>query len=166
LIDQSTVLGANAALLILVLAAVALSLAAVVVWLALRMARLERHYRAVTAGTEGGNLQSVLEQHVEELRQAGAQVAALQSDVQAMKLSSRDYVQHVGFLRYNPFRETGGDQSFVLALADGDGNGAVVSSLHSRDVTRIYGKPLSGWCSPYQLTDEEQQVINRARQQP
>ena len=39
----------------------------------------------------------------------------------------------------------------------------VVSSLHSRDVTRVYGKPLAGWASPYPLTEEEEQAIKKAR---
>jgi hypothetical protein len=39
----------------------------------------------------------------------------------------------------------------------------LISSLHSRDVTRVYGKPLAGWASPYPLTAEEQQAIQKAR---
>jgi hypothetical protein len=39
----------------------------------------------------------------------------------------------------------------------------LISSLHSRDVTRVYGKPLAGWASPYPLTEEEQQAIQKAR---
>jgi hypothetical protein len=41
----------------------------------------------------------------------------------------------------------------------------VVSSLHSRDVTRVYGKPLVGWDSVYPLTDEERQAIEKAKGQ-
>jgi hypothetical protein len=66
-------------------------------------------------------------------------------------------------VRFNPFRETGGDQSFALAMADADGNGAVISSLHSRDATRIYAKPLTAWQSSYPLTDEEQTAIQRSQ---
>ena len=52
-----------------------------------------------------------------------------------------------------------------VALTDEDGNGVVISSLHSRDVTRVYGKPLAGWVSPYPLTEEEGQAIKKARDQ-
>ena len=74
-------------------------------------------------------------------------------------------MQRLGFLRFNPFRDAGGDQSFALALADQEGNGFVMSSLHSRDVTRVYGKPLVGWESIYPLTDEEKQAIEKAKDQ-
>ena len=80
-----------------------------------------------------------------------------------MEQASCDHIQHLGFMRFNPFRETGGDQSFVLALADGHGNGTVISTLHNRELTRVYAKPLAAWQSTYPLTDEEQQTIEKAR---
>ena len=39
----------------------------------------------------------------------------------------------IGLVRFNPFEDTGGNQSFALALLDGRGDGFVVSSLHARD---------------------------------
>ena len=41
-------------------------------------------------------------------------------------------VPAVGLVRFNPFEETGGNQSFALALLDADGDGWVLSSLHAR----------------------------------
>ena len=79
--------------------------------------------------------------------------------------SGRTHIQHVAVVRYNPFNHTGGDQSFVLALADAEGNGAIINSLHARDGTRIYAKPLAAWESSYTLTEEEREAIARARGQ-
>ena len=92
--------------------------------------------------------------------QGGKKLDAL---ARGLERASRSTVQRVGFLRFNPFRDAGGDQSFAVALADQDGNGVVMSSLHSRDVTRVYGKPLAAWESAYPLTDEEQQAIEKAK---
>jgi len=72
-------------------------------------------------------------------------------------------VQGVGIVRYSAFEDTGGDQSFSLALVDGEGNGIVLSALYGRDATRVYGKPIEGWRSPRSLTGEEQQALTRAR---
>jgi len=44
----------------------------------------------------------------------------------------------MAIVRFNPFRDSGGDQSFAIALADGQGNGVILSSLHARDMTRVY----------------------------
>lgn len=147
------------------LAVVALAALGVVAWLAVRLGAVERRYRALTTGTDGGNLQQVLDAHVREVRAAMDCVQELDALARNLERSARRHVQRVGLLRFNPFRDAGGDQSFALALADSEGNGFVLSSLHSRDVTRVYGKPLVAWDSVYPLTDEEKQAIDKARGQ-
>lgn len=145
-------------LLVLLLAALA-----GVVWLYRRLQKLEKGYQLLTAGADGGNLEAVLHSHMAELRGAVACVEETDARARRLEQAGRSHIQQVGFLRFNPFRETGGDQSFALALADLEGNGVVLSSLHSRDVTRVYGKALAGWESAYPLTAEEQQVIDKAK---
>jgi len=145
------------------LAVVALALAG---WLLSRLIRLEKQYHLLTRGTDGGNLQQVLEAHMADMRQAQASVQELDVLARGLERAAHHHVQRIGFLRFNPFRDAGGDQSFALAVADQDGNGFVLSSLHSRDVTRVYGKPLAAWESVYPLTDEEQQAIGKAKAQP
>jgi len=73
-------------------------------------------------------------------------------------------VQGVGLVRFRAFQDTGGDQSFALALADGEGNGVVVSALYGRGATRIYAKPVEGWLSPKPLSEEEEAALGEARQ--
>jgi hypothetical protein len=136
-----------------------------VVWLALRLRAVEQRYAQLTRGTDGGSLQEVLEAHVREVRSTTDHVAELDNLTRELERSGRRHMQRVGFLRFNPFRDAGGDQSFALTLADSEGNGFVVSSLHSRDVTRVYGKPLVAWDSVYALTDEERQAIGKAKDQ-
>jgi hypothetical protein len=143
-----------------VAAAVAIGLA---VWLAIRLKRVEQHYQALTAGTDGGSLEAVLEDHVGQVQQATRRVQELDMLVMRLERNNRTHLQRVGFLRFNPFRDTGGDQSFALALTDEAGSGVVISSLHSREVTRVYAKPLVAWQTSYQLTEEEQAAIKRAQ---
>jgi hypothetical protein len=72
-------------------------------------------------------------------------------------------ITKVGVIRFNPFNNTGGDQSFVVALLDSNNNGLVISSLYSREGTRIYTKPIeAGKSTNYNLSEEEQQAINKA----
>jgi hypothetical protein len=65
-------------------------------------------------------------------------------------------------VRYNPFEETGGNQSFALALLDADGNGWVLSSLHARAGTRMYAKAISGGRAEAGLSAEETAAIAQA----
>ena len=157
---------ANIGWIVVTLAVIALAALGLAGWLALRLNRVERHYRGLTAGTDGGNLQQVLDAHVAQLAAAKDQVQELDSLARGLERTSRRHIQRLGFLRFNPFRDAGGDQSFAFALTDQEGNGFVVSSLHSRDITRVYGKPLVAWDSVYPLTDEEKQAIDKAKAQP
>lgn len=72
-------------------------------------------------------------------------------------------ITKVGVVRFNPFKDTGGDQSFAIAFLDSNDNGLVISSLYSREGTRIYTKPIeSGKSTNYNLSDEEQEAIDKA----
>jgi hypothetical protein len=71
-------------------------------------------------------------------------------------------IQHVGVVRYNPFEDTGSNQSFVLAMLDARGDGFVLSSLHSRQATRMFLKPVSGGKVDGAVSQEESEAIRRA----
>jgi hypothetical protein len=155
---------ANIGWIVVALAALVGAAFGVAGWLAVRLSRAEQRYNSLMTGVDGGNLQQTLDAHVTEVRAALDCVEELDTLARGLERSGRKHMQRVGFLRFNPFRDAGGDQSFSLALTDSEGNGFVLSSLHSRDATRIYGKPLVGWSSIYPLTDEEKQAIQKARQ--
>lgn len=151
----------SVAVIALVLAILALG---GVVLLLARQQRLLGQYEHLMAGTSGGNLEEMLNDHVSQVREASTRVEAVDNVVSDLQESTQFSLQHLALVRFNPFRDTGGDQSFALALVDGHGHGAVISSLHSREVTRVYAKPLDQWQSHHPLTDEEQQAIALARQ--
>ena len=144
------------------------ALVALVAWvvvLQVRLSRLNRQYRHLMTGVDSGNLEEVLTQHIDEVRAAVEAVSTLETRTQRMDRTLKHSMQWMGVVRFNPFRNTGGDQSFAWAIVDGYGNGIVLSSLHSRENTRVYAKPLHRWESPYSLTDEEKRAIARAYQQ-
>ena len=126
---------------------------------------VQSHYAELTAGTPGGSFEQVLTGHLDNVRMASEKASQALETAREVERQSRSHIQHVGLLRYNPFSHTGGDQSFVLALADHDGNGAFVNSLHACEGTRVYAKPLTGWESSYTLTYAALEAIAKARGQ-
>jgi hypothetical protein len=74
----------------------------------------------------------------------------------------RHAVQRVGLVRFNPFEDTGGNQSFAVALLDANDDGFVVSSLHARQGTRIYAKAVARGRAEAALSDEEAEALQRA----
>ena len=74
------------------------------------------------------------------------------------------HYRKVGIVRFNPFADSGGDQSFSLSLLDGQNNGFVISSLHTRQETRIYLKPVTeGKGEGCELSKEEEKAIRIAK---
>ena len=71
-------------------------------------------------------------------------------------------IQRVGVVRFNPFPDTGGNQSFVMAMLDARGDGVVLSSLHSRGGTRVYLKQVTIGRAETALSQEEIEAIGRA----
>lgn len=134
-----------------------------VVFLLARQQRLLGQYQHLVTGTSGGSLENMLNEHVRQVRETGARVERVDTLAHRLEKDASHGLQHLGVVRFNPFHDTGSDQSFVVALADGYGNGVVLSSLHGRDMTRVYAKPLSGWQSNYSLTEEEKEAVTLAR---
>lgn len=87
----------------------------------------------------------------------------LSKDLADLKKESRFSVQKVSLVRYNPFSEIGGDQSFSIALLDANNDGVVITSLYTRAGNRVYGKPIKNSQSEYQLSDEEKKAIEGAK---
>jgi hypothetical protein len=69
-------------------------------------------------------------------------------------------------LRFNPFQGEGigGNQSFSSVLVDEEGDGVVITSMHARERTNMFAKPLKNWVSEYQLSEEEEQAVEQARE--
>ncbi len=139
----------------------------VFVWLAVLtyyLYKTANHYHKLVKGTQRENLTQVLEKILEELNLNKASVAALKKNLQEEIDQGVYHIQKVGILRFNPFADTGGDQSFVLAILDGTDSGMVLTSLHSRGITRWYAKNVkNGKGVDHQLSEEEEKAIKQAR---
>lgn len=133
------------------------------VWLTRRVRQLRRRLDAITRGSEGRSLEGVLDAHLERVYNVARDVEAMQARTGALDARARKAVQRFGLVRFNPFEDTGSNQSFALALLNGDEDGLVLSSLHSRQATRVYAKPINAGRSDGPLSDEEAEALRIAR---
>jgi len=82
--------------------------------------------------------------------------------INSLENQSKFFIQKVGIVRYNPFSNVGGDQSFSIALLDANNDGFVLTGLYTREGNRVYAKPIKNGASEYSLSDEEKKAISRA----
>ena len=147
---------------VLVLVVAVVVLAIWVAWLQRSDALLRRRLRRLFGEGEGVGLDELLDRQFRRLDTVAERVEALNRLHHELEALSQQSIQKVGVIRFNPFADTGGDQSFAVALLDADGNGVVLSSLHGRADTRIFAKPVQGGRSKHALSEEEQDAIRKA----
>jgi C4-type Zn-finger protein len=93
---------------------------------------------------------------IEELKSAEDRIKNLEE-------KSNFSFQKFKLVRYNPFEDRGGDQSFSLAMLDKENNGFVISSIFINGDTRIFAKPVEKGKSTYELSEEEKKAIEKAK---
>jgi Protein of unknown function (DUF4446) len=147
---------------VIVLAVAIVVLAAWLVLLQRSESRLRSRLRRILSDSGSAGLDEVLAGQATRIEQLGTRVDALNALEQELEGSTRRALQKVGMVRFNPFQDSGGDQSFAIALLDQGGSGVVVSSLHGRAETRIFAKQVTNGRSTHSLSDEEQQAIREA----
>jgi hypothetical protein len=109
------------------------------------------------------DLENLLLAHTREISDLDKEIQELFEISNKIHALSQRSIHKVGIIRFNPFKDIGGDQSFALALLDGKDSGVVISSLHTREGTRIYSKPITkGASEKYTLTEEEKTAIKTA----
>ncbi len=128
-----------------------------------RLRRVQRRLDQLTQGADGRSLEAVLATHLEKSVWVAGEVSQLSARTARLESNARHAFQRIGLIRFNPFEDTGGNQSFALALLDADEHGVIISSLHSRNGTRIYAKALTEGRSDGALSDEETQALDLAR---
>lgn len=108
---------------------------------------------------EPKNLKEVLSRF-EDLKENFDKIS---KELESLKKENKFSIQKIGIVRFNPFKKIGGDQSFSVALLDGNDNGVVITSLYSQEGNRVYGKPIRDGQSNYLLSEEEKEAINKAK---
>ncbi len=142
-----------------------MALVAIVVALLLRrrVGRLEARLGLLTRGEDGRSLESVLGAHLDKVLAVSRAVDDLGRRTSSLETNARSALQRVGIVRYNPFEETGGNQSFALALLDAEDHGIVISSLHARSGTRVYAKAVTNGRPEGALSEEEAEALRLAQ---
>ena len=109
------------------------------------------------------DIRKKFEEVIKEVGDFGKDLDKLKDKLSEIEKLQLKHIQRVGLIRFNPYDETGGDQSFSLSLLDNKGNGIVITSLHARAGTRVFAKPvLEGKSSKYKFSQEEQKSVEGA----
>lgn len=118
--------------------------------------------RKLSALAGQGDLKKTLGKLLEISTKNSEDVVALKKLVSELDEVGMNHLQKTGLVKFNPFQETGGDNSFSIALLTGLDNGIIITGLHTRERTRIYIKRIEKGKSEHELSAEEKKALNKA----
>lgn len=110
-----------------------------------------------------GDIKKVLEKILARGDENTKDIKDLVRRLDTVEEKDRKHIQKVGFVRFNPFTELGGDHSFCLAILDDKDTGIIITGLHTRDRTRVYMKDIKSGKSSFELSTEEKKALANAQ---
>lgn len=126
--------------------------------------RMVQNYSVFTSGVHKKTLEDVLTTMVHDQRITKKELAFLSSRCDNIEKDGLLHIQKIGLLRFNPFKDTGGDQSFILSLINAADTGVVITALYSRSGTRWYAKRvINGKGLEHELSEDEKKSLKMAK---
>jgi hypothetical protein len=133
------------------------------IWIIIRLTKLDRIRREFLSSDMDKDLEQVLVEQNRTITKLRSDLSDLNGHLTDLTIINKLNLSKIGFVRYNPFDDSGGNISFAVALLNSHGDGVVISSLHGREGTRVYSKQVQALKSESKLTEEEVTAIENAK---
>lgn len=141
-------------------------LGVLVIWLgilSLLIWRQNKFLKSLFPKSGERDIRKKFEEIVKTVEDFNNKLSDLDDKVEEFRSQGLRHIQRVELLRFNPYDDTGGDISFTACFLDDQGSGIVITSLHARSGTRVFGKEIiSGKAKKQELSKEEESVIKKA----
>lgn len=135
----------------------------VVIVLILIIIKLEKRVSSLLAGKNAKSLEDTILHVISEIKRIDTDWQSKEKVIKDINKRLKSNGRGVGLVRFNPFTNSGGNQSFAVAFLNEHGDGVIISTLYGRERTSIFAKPVTKWNSEFELTKEELDALERAR---
>lgn len=135
-----------------------------VVIAAIFIVRIEMRLKRLFKGSKAASLEALIADLVKKIESLEKQGIIHEEHLAFHDDRITKLGRSVKLVRFNPFPEVGGNQSFAVAIMNEEGDGVVFSSLYSRERMSVFAKPISKGKSDIELTPEEQSVVSQAQE--
>ena len=132
------------------------------IYLSLNLKKIKKRTRSFFISSEAKDLEDIIYKQIKKTNEIDIEIKKLIENNEKIKENLAKCTQKVGVVRFNPFGDVGGNQSFAIALLDKHLSGVIVLSLYSRDGVKVYSKQIIEGKSEYKLSKEEEEAIKIA----
>ena len=123
-----------------------------------QLGKLKRKYAGFMKGRGAASLEEEIVQIFKDISMLKEHDLRFKSDIKEIKHDLLGCYQKAGIVKYDAFREMGGQLSFSIALLDMENNGFVLNSVHSATGCYVYTKEIQNGESYIDLGEEERQL--------
>lgn len=131
----------------------------VMFWIVKTETRLKRFF----VGKKAKDLEDTIFHLQEEITVLKSAKEKIEKELVTINAKLKKSIRGLETIRFNPFPDQGGNQSFAVGMLNEEGNGVVISSLYARDRMSVFAKPVKGGRAEYDLTQEEQEALAKAK---
>ena len=155
-------IGVDPAIILIVMFILIVVLFFMVINTNMKYIRLKASYTSFMKGKDGKTLEESIFERFDELDEVTKMALKNRQEIRNLQEDLLGTLQKVGILRYDAFSEMGGNLSFALTLLDGNNNGYIINSMHSREGCYNYIKEIVKGESYIELSEEEAESLDRA----
>lgn len=134
----------------------------IVIVLLKSISNVETRYRRFMRGVNNKNLEELIISYLDKVDEVKSDSQKLKESYNDLNNRIKNCVQKMSIIRYKAFEDVGSDLSFSIALLDDNNNGAIITGIYGRHESTTYAKPIDKGISRYDLSEEEQQVLEDA----
>jgi Protein of unknown function (DUF4446) len=136
---------------------------ALILIILLFVARIEMRLKKLFRGAKASTLEDLMQELVTKVQDLKRESDVHDKNISKITARLTKQGHSVKLLRFNPFPDVGGNQSFAVAIINEEGDGVVFSSLYSRERMSVFAKPILKGASDIELSDEEKSVVSEAQ---
>ncbi|MCR4585484.1 MAG: DUF4446 family protein [Lachnospiraceae bacterium] len=123
---------------------------------------LKRRYQKFMQGSKAVSLEGEIQHLISDVEKLKKDSRAYANDIDLLFKKHESAIQKMGLVKYDAFKEMGGNMSFCLVLLDENDNGFVINSVHSSNGCYSYSKRIRNGKCDIDLSAEEQEAMRRA----
>ena len=144
------------------LVAMALILLVMCIVLFVKTGNLKKRLDKFTTGKDGKSLEKDIVGLYEDNKFLKASVERNKKEIRTLFKNMESTFQKIGVVKYDAFRQMGGQLSFCLALLNEKNDGFIINSVHSTEGCYSYTKVIKNGECDISLGEEEKKALQMA----
>ena len=140
------------------------ALVVAVIVLIVFLIKTEIRLKRLSRGQGEFNIEDTIKSIENDLKDLGVFRSDMKGYLTSVEKRLKRSVQGISNVSFSAFQglDSGGNQSFATAFLNEEGDGIILSTLHSRDRVNVFAKEIKGFKSVLSLTDEEKSALTQA----